>query len=189
MSKKKTYPPKEFVWTLEMDGEEKIWKCLVKETECVTFEGDVEKKHLKIMNPLRKQKVLQIDTTTTVYGKPMPFQLENGVPYIQIDGKWIKSDTTMQDRLDATVRMHKRNSYWQIAGGLAFYAVALGKRLITGELGEWWMLNVFGTFCILSAVMLRVRLRNELMAFQQAQEEERAQKEAAKQARDSGSQA
>lgn len=176
MSRNKTYPPKEFVWTLELDGEEKIWKCVVGDTECVTYEGDVEKKHLKIMNPERKQKVLQIDTTTVVYGRQTPFQLENGVPYIQIDGEWIKSDTSIEDRLNATIQMHVRTSHWQVAAGLALFAVALARQLITGE-GDWWMLTVFGTFCILSAVMRRVRLRDEVAAYRQSQEEERQKKE------------
>lgn len=176
MSRNKTYPPKEFVWTLELDGEEKIWKCVVGDTEYVTYEGDVEKKHLKIMNPERKQKVLQIDTTTVVYGRQTPFQLENGVPYIQIDGEWIKSDTSIEDRLNATIQMHVRTSHWQVAAGLALFAVALARQLITGE-GDWWMLTVFGTFCILSAVMRRVRLRDEVAAYRQSQEEERQKKE------------
>ena len=176
MSRNKTYPPKEFVWTLELDGEEKIWRCVVGDTECVTYEGDVEKKHLKIMTPERKQKVLQIDTTTVVYGRQTPFQLENGVPYIQIDGEWIKSDTSIEDRLNATIHMHVRTSHWQVAAGLALFAVALARQLITGE-GDWWMLTVFGTFCILSAVMRRVRLRDEVAAYRQSQEEERQKKE------------
>ena len=149
---------------------------MVGDTECVTYEGDVEKKHLKIMNPERKQKVLQIDTTTVVYGRQTPFQLENGVPYIQIDGEWIKSDTSIEDRLNATIQMHVRTSHWQVAAGLALFAVALARQLITGE-GDWWMLTVFGTFCILSAVMRRVRLRDEVAAYRQSQEEERQKKE------------
>ena len=42
----KTFEPKEHIWYLEVDGEEKIFKCLVTETECITFLGDVEHKHL-----------------------------------------------------------------------------------------------------------------------------------------------
>ena len=80
MKKNKPIEPKEFVWNLDIDGQEKVWKCLVTEKECVTFEGDVECKHLKVMNPVRQEKILQIDTVTTVYGKQTPFQLENGIP-------------------------------------------------------------------------------------------------------------
>lgn len=180
MSKNKAIEPKEYVWTLDIGGEEKVWKCLVTETECITFEGDVEKKHLKIMNPVRKEKVLQIDTITVVYGQQTPFQLENGIPYIRIDGHWKMSDTTHDDRIEQAVHIHQRNSKFEFIAGIVFFAVAIIKKLVTGELGDWWMLNVLGAFCILSAVMRMVRLRNELTALKEAAEEEEAEKAAAK---------
>lgn len=176
MSKKKAIEPKEFVWTLDIDGEEKIWKCLVTETECVTFEGDVERKHLKVMNPVRKEKVLQIDTVTVVYGQKTPFQLENGIPYIKIDGHWKMSDTTHEDRIEQAVHIHQKHSKFEFFAGIAFFAVAIIKKLATGDLGDWWMLNVFGVFCFLSAIMRMVRLRNELTALKEAAEEEAAEK-------------
>ena len=182
MKKNQPIEPKEFVWTLDVDGEDKIWKCVVNETECVTYEGDVERKHLKIMNPERKEKVLQIDTITVVYGKQTPFQLENGIPYIQIDGHWRMSDTTHTDRIEAAVKMHQRNSKVECFVGLGFFAVGLIKKLVTGELGDWWMVNVFGIFCFASAAMRMVRLRNELTAMREEAEmeaEEKAAKKAA----------
>lgn len=179
MKKNKPIEPKEFVWNLDIDGQEKVWKCLVTEKECVTFEGDVECKHLKVMNPVRQEKILQIDTVTTVYGKQTPFQLENGIPYIQIDGKWKMSQTTQADRLEATVKMHQRNSKMEFFAGLAFFAVVVGKKLITGEVGDWWMLTAFGVFLWTSAIMRMIRLRNELMVMREEAEEEAAAKQAA----------
>ena len=179
MKKNKPIEPKEFVWNLDIDGQEKVWKCLVTEKECVTFEGDVECKHLKVMNPVRQEKILQIDTVTTVYGKQTPFQLENGIPYIQIDGKWKMSQTTQADRLEATVKMHQRNSKMEFFAGLAFFAVVVGKKLITGEVGDWWMLTAFGEFLWTSAIMRMIRLRNELMVMREEAEEEAAAKQAA----------
>lgn len=179
MKKNKPIEPKEFVWNLDIDGQEKVWKCLVTEKECVTFEGDVECKHLKVMNPVRQEKILQIDTITTVYGKQTPFQLENGIPYIQIDGKWKMSQTTQADRLEATVKMHQRNSKMEFFAGLAFFAVVVGKKLITGEVGDWWMLTAFGVFLWTSAIMRMIRLRNELMVMREEAEEEAAAKQAA----------
>ena len=179
MKKNKPIEPKEFVWNLDIDGQEKVWKCLVTEKECVTFEGDVERKHLKVMNPVRQEKILQIDTVTTVYGKQTPFQLENGIPYIQIDGKWKMSQTTQADRLEATVKMHQRNSKMEFFAGLAFFAVVVGKKLITGEVGDWWMLTAFGVFLWTSAIMRMIRLRNELMVMREEAEEEAAAKQAA----------
>lgn len=179
MKKNTTWEPKEYVWNLDIDGQEKVWKCLVTEKECVTFEGDVECKHLKVMNPVRQEKILQIDTITTVYGKQTPFQLENGIPYIQIDGKWKMSQTTQADRLEATVKMHQRNSKMEFFAGLAFFAVVVGKKLITGEVGDWWMLTAFGVFLWTSAIMRMIRLRNELMVMREEAEEEAAAKQAA----------
>lgn len=179
MKKNKPIEPKEFVWNLDIDGQEKVWKCVVTEKECVTFEGDVECKHLKVMNPVRQEKILQIDTVTTVYGKQTPFQLENGIPYIQIDGKWKMSQTTQADRLEATVKMHQRNSKMEFFAGLAFFAVVVGKKLITGEVGDWWMLTAFGVFLWTSAIMRMIRLRNELMVMREEAEEEAAAKQAA----------
>ena len=179
MKKNKPIEPKEFVWNLDIDGQEKVWKCLVTEKECVTFEGDVECKHLKVMNPVRQEKILQIDTVTTVYGKQTPFQLENGIPYIQIDGKWKMSQTTQADRLEATVKMHQRNSKMEFFAGLAFFAVVVGKKLITGEVGDWWMLTAFGVFLWTNAIMRMIRLRNELMVMREEAEEEAAAKQAA----------
>lgn len=179
MKKNKPIEPKEFVWNLDIDGQEKVWKCLVTEKECVTFEGDVECKHLKVMNPVRQEKILQVDTITTVYGKQTPFQLENGIPYIQIDGKWKMSQTTQADRLEATVKMHQRNSKMEFFAGLAFFAVVVGKKLITGEVGDWWMLTAFGVFLWTSAIMRMIRLRNELMVMREEAEEEAAAKQAA----------
>ncbi len=178
MKKNTTWEPKEYVWNLDIDGQEKVWKCLVTEKECVTFEGDVERKHLKVMNPVRQEKILQIDTITTVYGKQTPFQLENGIPYIQIDGKWKMSQTTQADRLEATVKMHQRNSKMEFFAGLAFFAVVVGKKLITGEVGDWWMLTAFGVFLWTSAIMRMIRLRNELMVMREEAEEEGAAKPA-----------
>lgn len=179
MKKNTTWEPKEYVWNLDIDGQEKVWKCLVTEKECVTFEGDVERKHLKVMNPVRQEKVLQIDTITTVYGKQTPFQLENGIPYIQIDGKWKMSQTTQADRLEATVKIHQRNSKMEFFAGLAFFAVVVGKKLITGEVGDWWMLTAFGVFLWTSAIMRMIRLRNELMVMREEAEGEAAAKQAA----------
>ena len=66
--------------------------------------------------------------------------------------------------------------------GLGFFAVGLIKKLVTGELGDWWMVNVFGVFCFASAAMRMVRLRNELTAMREEAEmeaEEKAAKKAA----------
>ena len=172
--------PKEYVWTLDIDGEEKIFKCLVTETEVITYEGDVEHKHLKIMNPECREGVLQIDTVTKIYDDMVEFQLERFIPYIKIDGHWKMSETTEMDRVEEAIGIHQKNSKIEAISGIACLAIALGKKLLTGDLGDWWMLNVFGIFFLASSIMRMVRLRNEINAMKEAAEEEAAQKAASK---------
>ena len=172
--------PKEYVWTLDIDGEEKIFKCLVTETEVITYEGDVEHKHLKIMNPECREGVLQIDTVTKIYDDMVEFQLERFIPYIKIDGHWKMSETTEMDRVEEAIGIHQKNTKIEAISGIACLAIALGKKLLTGDLGDWWMLNVFGIFFLASSIMRMVRLRNEINAMKEAAEEEAAQKAASK---------
>lgn len=163
--------PKEYVWELDINGEDKIYKCVVTETMVTTYEGDVEKKHLKVMNPECKEGVLQIDTITSLYGEQVPFQLERFIPYIKLEGQWVSSDTTKQDRLDATVATYKNNSKMQIIVGVLCLIATAVKTWITGEMGDWFMLNVFGIFFIAAAATTMVRLKQELNAIEEAKAE------------------
>lgn len=172
--------PKEYVWALDIDGEDKIFKCLVTETEVITYEDGVEHKHLKIMDPTCLEGTLQIDTVTKVYGDMVDFQLERFIPYIKLEGKWVMSDTTREDRMQEQIAIHKKNAKAQILSGVGCLLVSLIKKLVTGELGDWWMLNVFGIFFVASGVMLLVRLRNEINAIREAAIQAAAEEEAAK---------
>ncbi len=168
--------PKEYVWTLEIDGEEKLYKCLVTETEVITYEGDVECKHLKIMDPTCMEGVLQIDTKTRIYGDLVEFQLERFIPYIRLEGHWAMSDTTERDRRDELVKIHKKNSLLETVTGSIMLLVLLAKWLITGEAGQWWILSIFGIFFLSSAAVRMVRLRNELNLLKELEEEAAAEK-------------
>ncbi len=175
--------PKEYVWTLLIDDEEKIFKCLVTETEVITYEGDVEHKHLKIMDPTCLEGVLQIDTQTRIYGDMIEFQLERFIPYIRLDGHWTMSDTTERDRRDEMVKIHKKNSRLETIVGVTMLLIELAVFLIFGDVGELWILSVFGIFFISSALLRMVRLRNELNALKELEEEAakaKAEKEAEK---------
>lgn len=163
--------PKEYVWELEINGEDHTYSCIVTETMVTTFEDGVEKKHLKVMNPECKQGVLQIDTVTSLFGEPMSFQLERFIPYIKLEDGWTSSDTTKKDRLDATVAAHKKNSKWEIIAGIACMAATAVKTLVTGDMGDWYMLNVFGIFFIFAGFTTRLRLKQELDAMKEAEEE------------------
>ena len=168
-TKEKPTLPKEYVWELEINGEDHTYSCIVTEEMVTTFEDGVEKKHLKVMNPECKQGVLQIDTVTTLFGEPMSFQLERFIPYIRLEDGWTSSDTTKKDRLDATVAVYKRNAKWEILCGIAFLVAALLKQLITGDLDDWFMVNVFGIFFIFAGISTRIRLKQELEAMQEAE--------------------
>lgn len=163
--------PKEYVWELDYDGEIRIFKCVVTEDMVTTYEGDKECKHLKVMDHTCKQGVLQIDTITSIYGEQVSFQLERWIPYIKLQDGWESSDTTKQDRLDATVAGYKRNAKAEILVGTACVIITIIKALITGDMGDWYMLNVFGIFFIFAGLSTRIRLKQELDAMKEAQED------------------
>lgn len=158
---------KMYVWELEVDRKPVLWKCFVGEDECITYEGDQECKRLKIMNKEQKQGVLQIDTQTRVWDDIVPFQLENGVPYIKLENedgekKWRMSDTTREDRLQAQIRKVKKEAYMTCGVGAFFLLCWVVQILMTGSLGEWPIMPVMAVFCVVSAAMNMVRLKNEL---------------------------
>lgn len=171
--------PKEYVWTLDIDGEEKIYKCLVTETEVITYEGDVEHKHLKITDPTCMEGVLQIDTKTKIYGDMVEFQLERFIPYIRLEGHWVMSDTTEKDRMEEQIAIYKKQSKQETIVGIGCLLFVLGYRLITGGIDDLWMLIVFGIFFISSAALRMVRLKNEINAIKEAEAEAAAEKAAA----------
>lgn len=172
--------PKEYVWTLDIDGEEKLYKCLVTETEVITYEGDKEHKHLKIMDPTCMEGVLQIDTQTRIYGDMVDFQLERFIPYIRLEGHWVMSDTTEKDRMEEQIAIYKKQSLQEAIVGGVCLLVVLAKKLLTGDIEDWWMLNVFGLFFVVSAVYRMARLRVEINAIKEAEAEAAAEKEALK---------
>lgn len=179
MKKKKNLKPnlpKQYVWELEVAGEDKTFSCVVSEDECVTYEDGVEHKHLKVMDHTCEVGVLQIDTQTKVYGDLVPFQLERYIPYIKLDGKWVMSDTTRKDRMEEQIAIYKKQSKQECIAGIGCLLVVLAKRLITGGIDDWWMLIVFGIFFMSSAAFRMVRLRNEINAMKEAEAE--AQEEA-----------
>lgn len=170
--------PKEYIWNLLIDGEEKVFKCLVTETEIVTYEEGREHKHLKIMDQTCMEGVLQIDTVTKIFGEMIDFQLERFIPYIRLEGKWTMSDTTQQDRMEEQIAIYKKQSKQEAVVGVLCELVVLAKQLIMGDIGDWWMLNVFGILFIASALLRMARLRNEINAMKEAEEEALAEKEA-----------
>lgn len=171
--------PKEYVWELEVDGVDRLFRVVVDENMCTTYLDDQELKHLKVMDKTCKVGVLQIDTITSINGQKIPFQLERYIPYIKLDGKWKMSDTTRQDRFEEGVAIHRRNSKIESIVGGSMLAVALLMYLFMGRDSDWWMVFVLGVFIIFSAISRLVRLRNELNALKEAEEAAAAEESAA----------
>ena len=163
--------PKEYIWDLEVEGNPREFKCLVTEEGVTTYEDGVEHKHLKITDPTCMEDVLQIDCETKIFGEMIPFQLERFVPYIKLDGHWVMSDTTKEDRLQQQIAIYKKQSKQEAVVGVIALLVVLGMVIVTGGMGDLWILSVFGIFFLTSAGMRMARLKNELTAMREAQEE------------------
>ena len=159
------------VFSLEYDGVVKKWTCVVLENEVVCYERSKETARIRIENPEVAPHVIQVDTVVNIYGEEIPFQLENGYPFIKLEDEWVASDTFVEAKREAAVRMYKRSSLQEaIAGGLMLIGLLIFW-LIRKDIGDLWILSVFGIFFLSSAGLRMVRLRNELMAIKEAEEE------------------
>lgn len=136
---------KEFVWKINVDGESKLWKCVLEDTEVITYEGEEVSDHLKITNPEVKQNVLQIDTVTHIFGVEVPFQLEKNVPYIRLNDRWCMSETTFEARKQKLLKDQKLIAYLLLLVALGCAAACLIRYLIEGTMGSWWFLLVLGS--------------------------------------------
>lgn len=155
---------KEYIFTLEVEDEEVIWKCVISEDKCVTYEGDNKCEEFKLTTRDRKPHVLQLDTKAKVYDDVLPLQVENGMPFLKIEGSWVASDTTEEERIQANVLKYKKESYLIAGVGVAILVYYLVDVLITGSFGEWPIAPVLGIFCLGAAAFTLVRVRNELDA-------------------------
>lgn len=159
------------VFSIDYDGVIKKWNCVVLENEVVTYERSKETGRIKITNKEVAPHVIQVDTVVNIYGEEIPFQLENGFPFIQLEGEWVASDTFTEAKREAAIKMHKRSSKQEAIAGGILLAAMLVIWLVTGALDDWWILSVFGIFFLSSSAMRMVRLRNELLALKEAEEE------------------
>ncbi len=153
---------KEFIWNVTVGDEKKEWKCVLLEEEVVTYEDGAETARLKITNPEVKQGVLQIDTTTTVYGQEAKFQLEKNVPYIKMEDSWSMSRTTFEERKAKLMKEQKLVFIILILIGLGAMAACLIRYLIQGTMGNWWFLLVMGSIVIATAFIQRYETNNQL---------------------------
>ena len=150
---------KEYLWTLTVDGEDKDWKCVVTDDECILYEENAETKRLPIECKLKN--VVQVDEVIDVFGAECGFQLENNIPYIKINGSWKMSDTTYHDR---QIQMEKnaRITGWVQSGmGVVMCLVYLVMWLMKVESGSWWILLIFGSVMIVFGLMQVYSVKKE----------------------------
>lgn len=165
------------IFSIEYDGVIKKWNCVVLDNEVVTYERSKETARIPITNRERAPHVIQVDTKVNIYGEDIPFQLENGFPFIKLEDEWVPSDTFAVAKREAAVNMHKRSSMREAIAGAVMLLIMLAIWLVTGSLGDMWMLSVFGIFFISSAAFRMVRLRNELTAMVEAEKEAQQEEE------------
>jgi len=172
--------PKEYVWALDIEGEDHEYKCLVTEDEVITYQDGVEHKHLKVVDHTCMEGVLQIDCETKLFNEMVGFQLERYIPYLKLANGWTMSDTTRDDRMAEQIQIYKNQSKWEVILGVAMMIVHLLIELLIPDFGEVWMLTVFGIFFIASAVYRMARLKNELDAIKEARAEMESEEKAMK---------
>ena len=167
--KKELIVNKMYVWDLEVEGQDLEWKCFVGIDEVITYENGVECQRMKIENMRQAQGVIQIDTEVKVGDENVPFQLENGIPYIKLmddeagERKWKMSETTLEDRLDAQCRSVKKEAYSMGAVGLVMMAITLVDYLMDFQIEDMNFCPLMSAIFLAAGGMNLVRLRNELM--------------------------
>ena len=172
--KKKEAPkpqlPKEYVWALEIEGEDHEFKCLVTEDEVITYEDGVESKRLKVMDHTCQVGVLQIDCNTKLFKELVGFQLERYIPYLNLAGGWTMSDTTREDRLTEQVAIYRKQSKLEYIIGGALILVNLIAGLAFGAFEDTLVFTVIGMLFIVSGAYQMIRVKQELEAIREAQE-------------------
>jgi len=162
--------PKEYVWALEIDNEDHEFKCLVTEDEVITYEDGREHKHLKVVDHTCYEGVLQIDCETKIFGTMTPFQLERYIPYIKLD-RWIMSDTTREDRLLEQVAIYRKQSRIEYIIGAIMILVNVIMGIAFGMFEDTLMFSIMGMLFIVSGAYQMIRVKQELNAIREAQED------------------
>ena len=170
--------PKEYVWALEIEGQDHEYKCLVTEDEVVTYQDGVEHKHLKVVDHTCMEGVLQIDCETKLFDEMVGFQLERYIPYIKLAGGWTMSDTTREDRLQEQVAIYRKQSTVEYIIGAVMILVNVILGVGFGLFEDTLMFTVIGLLFIVSGAYQTIRVKQELEAIREAQAElEKEEKE------------
>ena len=163
--------PKEYVWALDIEGEDHEFKCLVTDDEVITYEDGVECKHLKVMDHTCEVGVLQIDCNTKLFKELVGFQLERYIPYLNLAGGWTMSDTTREDRLNEQVAIYRKQSKLEYLIGGLLILVNVIAGLAFGAFEDTLVFTIIGTLFIVSGAYQMIRVKQELAAIREAQEE------------------
>lgn len=137
---------KEYNWSLTVDGASHSWVCGVTDTYCVFFEDGQERGRLDIRNPEKKQGILQIDESIEVFGEKFDFQLENGIPYLRIDGRWAMSETTMLARQEKMLYNQKVTGLVQVATAAVIALIYLIGSHFFASWEEYWYTLIVASF-------------------------------------------
>lgn len=146
---------KEFIW-----GDD-FW-VLVDDGVCTTYENGVVTNRL----PFDTAKSgLQLDEIIEVRGQRVPFQLENGVPYLQLDGKWVASDTTIAERKQGLLESEKRSSRMLALIGVLLIAFAgLMCLMHPGSMRYWLIAVLVGVAMIVNGIIQYSSVKKKLSA-------------------------
>ena len=146
---------KEFIWGSD-------FKVLVEDGVCTTFENGVLTNRL----PYDAAKNgLMIDEVIEVRGQRVSFQLENGVPYLQLDGKWVASDTTIEERKAKLLESEKRSSRMLAIIGVFLIAFAAVMCLVRpGGMRYWWIAGIVGVAMIVNGIIQYNGVKKKLNA-------------------------
>lgn len=152
---------KEFIWGASVDNEQTSFRVEVTETECLTYENDKLTNRLPYTVP-EDPDAMWIDEIIEVWGKRCRFQLDKGVPYLQMDGKWTASDTTMDERMAKIARNQKLSGLFQAVLGLVLCLVCGVMYLVVGDIGNWWFTAIVGSVMIVTGILQYRNVQKEL---------------------------
>lgn len=143
---------KEFIWGASVDSDRTEFKVVVEDGVCLTYEDDVLTNRLPYTVP-EKPEEMWIDEVLEIWGKRCRFQLDKGVPYIQMDGKWTASDTTMEQRMQNIAKNQKISGLVQSVMGIVMCLICLVIYLAKGDIGNWWFTAVVGSVMIVTGFL------------------------------------
>lgn len=151
---------KEFIWGASVDNERTEFKVVVDDGVCLTYEDGTLTNRLTYTVPEDPEQ-MWIDEVLEVWGKRCRFQLDKGVPYLQMDGKWTASDTTMDERMVKIAKTQKLSGIVQSVVGLVICLACGIMYLVLGDIGNWWFTAIVGSIMVFSGILQYRNVKKE----------------------------